>query len=113
MLSSQTKDEIAGAAVRKLQAMPGGLTPESILAMKESVLAKELVPVGFYSRKASYLQRTCRILIDKYGSDIPDTVQGLCELPGVGPKMAHLTILNAWHRADGIGVDVHVHRICN
>lgn len=55
------------------------------------------------------------ILRDKYNSDIPDTIAGLTSLPGVGPKMAHLCMSapNGWNRVEGIGVDVHVHRITN
>jgi len=50
---------------------------------------------------------------DKHGGDIPDTFAGLTALPGVGPKMAHLCLSAAWDRTEGIGVDVHVHRITN
>jgi endonuclease-3 len=49
----------------------------------------------------------------KYHDDIPDTVDGLLSLPGVGPKMAYLAMQVAWDQNVGIGVDVHVHRITN
>jgi endonuclease-3 len=52
-------------------------------------------------------------LRDKWDGDIPDTIEGLVSLPGVGPKMAYLTMSAAWGRDEGIGVDVHVHRITN
>ena len=50
---------------------------------------------------------------EKYNDDIPDTIDGLVSLPGVGPKMAYLCMSAAWGRDEGIGVDVHVHRITN
>lgn len=64
-------------------------------------------------RKVEYIKRTSTILLNKYDSDIPKTVKELCELPGVGPKMAHICMRNAWGVVSGIGVDTHVHRICN
>lgn len=53
------------------------------------------------------------MLRDRWNGDIPDTIEGLTSLPGVGPKMAHLCLSAAWGRTEGIGVDVHVHRITN
>ena len=53
------------------------------------------------------------ILKEEYDGDIPQSVEDLCKLPGVGPKMAHLVMKSAWNVISGIGVDVHVHRISN
>ena len=64
-------------------------------------------------RKVDYIKRTSQILKDSYDSDIPDTVDLMCQLPGVGPKMAHLAMKSAWSTITGIGVDTHVHRISN
>lgn len=60
-----------------------------------------------------YIKQTAEILRDKWSGDIPDTITGLTSLPGVGPKMAYLCMSVAWNRTEGIGVDVHVHRITN
>lgn len=60
-----------------------------------------------------YIKKTAKILIDKYGGDIPNNVKELCDLPGVGPKMAHICMSVAWGEISGIGVDTHVHRISN
>jgi len=62
-----------------------------------------------------YIKQAAVILRDQYGGDIPPTIEGLMGLPGVGPKMAHLCMSadNGWGRVEGIGVDVHVHRITN
>ncbi|KAL9544924.1 hypothetical protein PS6_008515 [Mucor atramentarius] len=107
MLSSQTKDTVTSVAVRKLQQeLPGGLCLQDILEIDEAALDKMIATIGFHTKKASYLKRTAEILRDQYNGDIPDTIEGLTSLPGVGPKMA-------WNKNLGIGVDVHVHRICN
>merc|ERR1712173_490746 len=53
------------------------------------------------------------ILRDEYGGDIPRTVKEMCKLPGMGKKMSFLCVAHAWGEAEGIGVDVHVHRICD
>ena len=69
--------------------------------------------MGFHNLKTKYIKQTAEILRDKWNSDIPDTIEGLVSLPGVGPKMGYLTLSAAWGRHEGIGVDVHVHRITN
>lgn len=69
--------------------------------------------VGFHNNKTKYIKQAAQLLKDSFNSDIPDTVEGLVSLPGVGPKMAYLTMSAAWGRDEGIGVDVHVHRITN
>ncbi|XP_068002582.1 endonuclease III-like protein 1 isoform X2 [Melanerpes formicivorus] len=63
--------------------------------------------------KVKYIKQTTAILQQKYGGDIPQTVEELVQLPGVGPKMAHLAMSTAWGTVSGIAVDTHVHRITN
>jgi len=109
MLSSQTKDEINHAAMKRLCAH--GCTPENILNTDEDVLDAMINPVGFHRRKAQYLRATAKILLEEYDGDIPPSVETLCALPGVGPKMAYLVMNVGWEKPTGICVDVHVHRI--
>lgn len=109
MLSSQTRDEINHAAMMRLRAR--GCTPESVAATEEDALDALLNPVGFHRRKAGYLRETAKILLEEYDGDIPRSVEGLCALPGVGPKMAYLVMNVGWKTPTGICVDVHVHRI--
>ncbi|KAM8716476.1 hypothetical protein ACLKA7_003366 [Drosophila subpalustris] len=111
MLSSQTKDETTFEAMNRLKAQ--SLTPGSIKDMPIGDLEKLLHPVSFYKNKAKYLKQTSQILIDKYNEDIPDNIQELLKLPGVGPKMGHICMATAWDKVTGIGVDTHVHRIAN
>lgn len=115
MLSSQTKDEVTAFAMSNLRAnLPGNeLTVQSILDTDETTLDSLIFKVGFHRRKASYIKRACEILRTEYNDDIPPTVEAMQELPGVGPKMAYLLAQRAWGIVDGIGVDVHVHRLAN
>lgn len=121
MLSSQTKDTTNAAAMRRLQTelpphedgAPPGLNLENMLAVAPETLNELIWAVGFHNNKTKYLKQAAVILRDSWGGDIPDTIEGLVSLPGVGPKMAHLCLSSAWGRTEGIGVDVHVHRITN
>ncbi|KAI5923048.1 DNA glycosylase [Camillea tinctor] len=117
MLSSQTKDTVNAAAMRNLQTRLGGAPPglnlENMLAVSPADLDALIRAVGFHNNKTRYLKRAAELLRDEWAGDIPPTVDGLVSLPGVGPKMAHLCMSAAWGRTEGIGVDVHVHRITN
>jgi endonuclease III len=84
-----------------------------ILAYSDADLDEKISKVGFHNKKVGYLKATAKILHDKYDDDIPDTIEGMLALPGVGPKMAYLLMTHAWNKTMGIGVDVHVHRISN
>uniref|UniRef100_A0A0K0DK60 DNA-(apurinic or apyrimidinic site) lyase n=1 Tax=Angiostrongylus cantonensis TaxID=6313 RepID=A0A0K0DK60_ANGCA len=111
MLSSQTKDEVTSAAMMRLRSH--GCSVNSMLDISTDDLEKLLHPVGFYKKKAVFIKKVAEILKEKYHGDVPDSVEDLCSLPGVGPKMAHLVMQIAWNRVDGIAVDTHVHRIVN
>jgi len=111
MLSSQTKDAMTAAAMKNL--VESGSTVPDILAYSDAVLDEKISKVGFHNKKVGYLKATAKILHDKYDDDIPDTIEGMLALPGVGPKMAYLLMTHAWNKTMGIGVDVHVHRISN
>ncbi|EJD06230.1 DNA glycosylase [Fomitiporia mediterranea MF3/22] len=114
MLSSQTKDEVTDAAVKKLRkALGESITVEALIQADESTISEAINKVGFWRRKTQYIKQAAIRLRDDFGSDVPKTVDELCSLPGVGPKMAFLCLQRAWDINDGIGVDVHVHRITN
>ncbi|NXX97456.1 NTH protein, partial [Centropus bengalensis] len=111
MLSSQTKDQVTSAAMQRLR--QHGLTVDRILQMDDATLGRIIYPVGFWRNKVKYIKQTTAILKQKYGGDIPRSVEELVQLPGVGPKMAHLAMTIAWDSVSGIAVDTHVHRITN
>ncbi|KAF9378789.1 DNA N-glycosylase and apurinic/apyrimidinic (AP) lyase [Podila verticillata] len=114
VLSSQTKDTVTSVAVRRLQKeLKGGLTIQGVLDVPNEELNSIIGAVGFHNKKTIYMKQVAEICKNQYGGDIPDTAEGLIALPGVGPKMAYLTLQCAWNKNLGIGVDTHVHRIAN
>ncbi|PHH82741.1 hypothetical protein CDD82_4997 [Ophiocordyceps australis] len=121
MLSSQTKDTVNAVAMERLKkelpphqpGAPAGLNLENMVAVDAKLLNELIWAVGFHNNKTKYLKQTAVLLRDRWKGDVPDTIEGLVSLPGVGPKMAFLCLSAAWQRTEGIGVDVHVHRITN
>ncbi|KAJ4844649.1 hypothetical protein Tsubulata_033640 [Turnera subulata] len=89
------------------------LTADAIDKADETTIKDLIYPVGFYTRKASNLKKIAKICLMKYDGDIPNSLEDLLSLPGIGPKMAHLVMNIAWNNVQGICVDTHVHRICN
>lgn len=89
------------------------LNLDNILAVCPTRLNELIEKVGFHNNKTKYIKSAAQILHDIYEGDIPSTPEGLMSLPGVGPKMAYLCMSAAWGKHEGIGVDVHVHRITN
>ncbi|KAG0243453.1 DNA glycosylase [Mortierella sp. GBAus27b] len=114
VLSSQTKDTVTSVAVRKLQKeLKGGLTIQGVLDVPSDQLNNIIAAVGFHNKKTVFMKQVAEICKTKYNGDIPGTAEELIALPGVGPKMAYLTLQCAWNKNLGIGVDTHVHRIAN
>lgn len=113
ILSARTKDACTAGAVRRLFAAMGGIaTPEGLVMLSVDELEKLIYPVGFYRDKARHLKELPRVLQEKFGGKLPNTVEELCELPGVGRKTANLTVAVGFD-LPAICVDVHVHRISN
>lgn len=68
---------------------------------------------GFYKNKARNIQNTCKILDEKYHGNVPNTMEELIQLPGVGRKTANVVMLNAFNKCEGIAVDTHAKRLSN
>lgn len=103
MLSSQTKDAVTSQAVTNLHAaLPGGLTAESLAAADPATVSGAIAKVGFWRRKTEYIQDAARALLDKWGGDVPQTIEELCTLRGVGPKMGFLALQAAWDMYVGL-----------
>lgn len=82
--------------------------------MDIDALADIIKPVSFHKTKAKHIKMSSQILLDNFLGDIPNTIEGLLKLPGVGKKVAHICMSSAWNiTGTGIGVDTHVHRISN
>jgi endonuclease-3 len=110
ILSLRTKDEVTSqAAIRLFEAAQ---TPQEILDLDESTLKKLIYPVGFYHTKAKRLKQISTILIQDYDEIVPDEIDELLKLPGVGRKTANLVLIEGYNK-NAICVDTHVHRISN
>ena len=109
ILSARTKDETTAKASARLFKKVSDL--ESLAGLDEATIAKLIYPVGFYKNKAKYL-KDLPAAMEQFGGNIPDDVESLTRLPGVGRKTANLVVAVAFHKP-AICVDTHVHRIMN
>lgn len=110
ILSAQTTDRQVNAVTEGLfAACPDA---KSMLKLKQSELEKIIKSCGFYKTKASNVLKTCRILVEKYGGEVPQTMEELTALPGVGRKTANVVLSNAFG-IPAIAVDTHVFRVTN
>jgi len=110
VLSLRTKDKTTAEASRRLFALAD--TPRAMLTLPASRIEQAIYPVGFYRNKAKQIQAICRRLLSHYGGRVPDSIDELLTLHGVGRKTANLVVTVGYGRP-GICVDVHVHRISN
>jgi endonuclease III len=110
LLSLRTKDRTTREAGDRLFAM--ARTPATMLKLPLKKLERAIYPVGFYRTKAKAIHHTCRRLIDDYAGKVPDSIDELVKLPGVGRKTANLVVTIGYGKP-GICVDIHVHRISN
>jgi endonuclease III len=110
ILSLRTKDQTTAIAAARLFSIAD--TPRQILAMEQAELEKAIYPVGFYRTKARVIRGICRDLTERFGGRVPDRIDDLLTLKGVGRKTANLVVTQAF-RKPGICVDTHVHRISN
>ena len=110
ILSARTKDACTAGACERLFAR--ATTPAELDALSEKEIAELIFPVGFFRTKAKMLKKLPGVLNEKFGGVLPDTVEALCELPGVGRKTANLVVALGFDKP-AICVDVHVHRISN
>lgn len=110
LLSLRTRDVVTGVVASELLAESP--RPEDMLALTQAELADRIRRVGFYNTKAATLQRVAKIILETHGGRVPDTLEELLALPGVGRKTANLVLIHGFGKP-GICVDTHVHRISN
>ena len=110
LLSLRTKDKVTAEASNRLFKLANN--PEKILGLSIKNIEKAIYPVGFYKTKAKRIKEICKALLDDYGGVVPDEIDELLKLNGVGRKTANLTVTLGYGKL-GICVDTHVHRISN
>lgn len=110
LLSLRTKDEVTAVATKRLFALAS--TPAEMLRLSEAEIQRAIYPVGFYRNKSETIRHVCRELIERFRSGVPDSIEELLTLKGVGRKTANLVVSLGFNGA-GLCVDTHVHRISN
>ena len=110
ILSAQATDVSVNKAMAKL--FPVANTPEAIYALGVEGLSEYIKTIGLYNSKAKNVIETCRLLIERHASEIPQTREALEALPGVGRKTANV-VLNTAFRQLTMAVDTHIFRVSN
>ena len=110
LLSLRTKDKVTAEASNRLFKLADN--PENMLGLSIKNIEKAIYPVGFYKTKAKRIKEICRVLLDDYEGVVPNEIDELLKLKGVGRKTANLTVTLGYGKL-GICVDTHVHRISN
>ncbi|CAI6081118.1 endonuclease III [Cohnella sp. JJ-181] len=108
LLSAQCTDETVNRVTASL--FEKYTNPQDYLYVPLEELENDIRRIGLFRNKAANIQKLCRILIDKYGGEVPASHEGLTELPGVGRKTANVVMSNAFD-VPAIAVDTHVERV--
>lgn len=111
MLSAQCTDERVNKTTPLLFEKNG--TPESICKMDIEELERIIHPCGFYKNKAKNIKAMAEDVLEKYNGKIPENMEELIKLPGVGRKSANVIMLEAFNNPQGIAIDTHAKRIAN
>lgn len=111
MLSAQCTDERVNLTTPSIFAKYN--TPQDFATMDIKVLEDLIHPCGFYKTKATHIQETSCILLEKFDGQVPQNMKDLMSLPGVGRKTANVVMLEAFSNPQGIAVDTHCMRIAN
>jgi len=110
ILSAQATDKGVNKATAKL--FPVANTPQAILDLGEEGLKEYIKTIGLFNSKAANIIKTCRILLERHGGEVPDNRKDLEALPGVGRKTANV-VLNTAFGHPTMAVDTHIFRVAN
>src|SRR3989344_4877534 len=110
ILSARTKDQTTLGAAQRLFAKVKNF--DDLLRLSQKELEQLIYPVGFYKTKAKHLKQLPLVMQEKFDNHIPQTIEELIQLPGVGRKTANLVVAVAFEKP-GMCVDTHVHHIMN
>ena len=110
IISLRTRDEVTELASARLFTL--AKLPAELLELSNAKIEKAIYPAAFYRNKTKSLKELCQVLVKEYSGKVPDKLEQLLKLKGVGRKTANLTLILG-HNKPGICVDIHVHRISN
>jgi endonuclease III len=111
VMSHRTRDNVTYPAAEKL--FERFSTPEEMAEADIGEIEALIKDVGFYRVKAGRIKEISRILLEEYNGRVPDEMETLLKLPGVGRKTANCVLAHAFLKEDALAVDTHVHRISN
>ena len=111
LLSARTQDATTHAASTRL--FRSARTPRTLARLPVKEIERLIYPVSFYRNKARHVKACCEMLTVRFGGRVPQTMEELVTLPGVGRKTANLVMILAFKSRENICVDTHVHRISN
>ena len=110
IISLRTRDEVTYPASARLLKL--AKTPAQLMKLSNAKLEQAIYPAAFFRNKSQSLKKLCKDLVDNYEGRVPDKLEELLKLKGVGRKTANLTLILGYNKP-GICVDIHVHRISN
>ena len=111
MLSAQTRDPVTHAASMRL--FKAARTPRTLAALPRARVQRLIYPVSFYRVKSHTVREASRQIVERFGGRVPNRMEDLLTLPGVGRKTANLVLILSHASKENICVDTHVHRISN
>jgi endonuclease-3 len=109
MLSAQCTDKRVNAVTKNL--FKNYKTAEDYADADLRMLEEDVRPTGFYRNKAKNIKKSCQLLVEKFNSHVPETMDEILKLPGVARKTANIVLSNAYDVIEGIAVDTHVRRV--
>jgi endonuclease-3 len=109
VLSAQERDAKVNEVTKEL--FKKFNTPQQFANASLEEIEKEISSVSFYKNKAKYIKEISQILVEKYGGEVPKSIEELENLPGIGRKSANMILYNAFGINEGIAVDRHVLRV--
>ncbi len=111
ILSLRTKDDVTAKAAIKLLSKYG--TPKQMISVDEAEIADLIYPVGFYKTKAKRIKEMSKTILEEFNGKVPDTLDGLLQLNGVGRKTANIVMVYGHEYHGYLPIDTHCHRIPN
>ena len=111
ILSAQCTDARVNIVTKELFKAAPTAKEMNTLTIKE--IEKYIASCGLYKTKAKNIKGLAEMVMDKYNGEIPDTMEELVKLPGIGRKSANVVMLEAFHNPQGVAIDTHAKRICN
>jgi endonuclease-3 len=109
ILSAQCTDKQVNEVTKKL--FVKYVTPQDFIGISQEELEKAIYSTGFYRSKAKNIIGACKIIASDYNSKVPDNMEELIKLPGVGRKTANIVLSGAFGKLEGMAVDTHVKRL--